>query len=120
MKPLNRIPDKSTLMKNFLSIPTDPCIATVNKPKLLNPEFEPLTIEKLRTFKGYENTSEQQAVEILESIGQFAMVLYGTGKNMPVNNMNTIDNQLVVYLDSDCRTQSPVIPIHKNLKNKVA
>ena len=107
-------------MKNLMSIPTDPCIGTINKPKLLNPEFEPLTIEKLRTFKGYENTSEQQAVEILESIGQFALILYGAVKNMPVDFTNTIDNQLVVYLDSDSRTQGPVIPIHKKFKNKVA
>ena len=107
-------------MKNLMSIPTDPCIGTINKPKLLNPEFTPLTIEKLRTFKGYENTSEQQAVEILESIGQFALILYGTVKNMPVDFTNTIDNQLVVYLDSDSETQSPVVPIHKKRKNKVA
>ena len=103
-----------------MSIPTDPCIGTINKPKILNPEFEPLTIEKLRTFKGYENTSDEQALEILESIGQFALVLYGAVKNMPVNNTNTIDNQLVVHLDRNFRTQSTVIPIHKKLKNKVA
>ena len=107
-------------MKNLLSIPTDPCIGTINKPKLLNPEFAPLTIEKLRTFKGYENTSEQQAVEILESIGQFALILYGAVINTAVNNTNSIDNQLVVYLDSDSGTQSSVVPIHKKSKNKVA
>ena len=107
-------------MKNLMSIPTDPCIGTINKPKLLNPEFAPLTIEKLRTFKGYENTSEQQAVEIFESIGQFALILYGAVKNMPVEFMNTIDNQLVVYLDRDFGLQKPIVPIHKKLKNKVA
>ena len=107
-------------MKNLMSIPTDPCIGTINKPKLLNPEFEPLTIEKLRTFKGYENTSEQQSVEILESIGQFALALYGAVKNMPVYNTNTIDNQLVVHLDRNSGIESPVIPIHKKFKNKVA
>jgi hypothetical protein len=107
-------------MKNLLSIPTDPCIGTINKPKLLNPEFEPLTIEKLRTFKDYENTSEQEAIEILESIGQFALLLYGAVKNMPFNNTNTIDNQLVVHLNRDSGIQSTVIPIHKKLKNKVA
>ena len=107
-------------MKNLMSIPTDPCIGTINKPKLLNPEFEPLTIEKLRTFKGYENTSEEQAVEILESIGQFALALYGAVKNMSVNNTNIIDNQLVVHLNRDSKIQSVVIPIHKKLKNKVA
>ena len=107
-------------MKNLQSIPTGLCNGTIHKPKLLNPEFEPLTIEKLRTFKDYENTSEQEAIEILESIGQFALVVYGAVKNMPVDFTNTIDNQLVVHLDRNSRTQSPVIPIHKKLKNKVA
>ena len=120
MNTLNRIPVKSTIMKNLMSIPTDPCIGTINKPKLLNPEFAPLTIEKLRTFKGYENTGEEQAVEILESIGQFALALYGAVKNMPFNYTNIIDNQLVVYLDRDSRIQRPVVQIHKKLKNKVA
>ena len=91
-----------------------------DKPTLLNPEFEPLTIEKLRTFKGYETTSEQQAVEILESIGQFALILYGAVKNIPIYTTNTIDNQLVVPLNRDSGIQSTVIPIHKKLKNKVA
>ena len=101
-----------------ISIDSHACI--INKPKLLNPQFEPLTLEKLKTFKGSENISTEQAIEILESIEQFALVLYGVIINIPCGNTNTIDNQLVVYLDSDCRTQSPVIPIHKNLKNKVA
>lgn len=107
-------------MKNVLPIPTDPCNGTINKPKLINPEFEPLIAEKLRTFKGYENTSDEQAVEILESIRQLALVLYGAVNNTPVNNINTIDNQLVVHLDRDSGIESPVIPIHKKFKNKVA
>ena len=102
------------------SISIDSHAGTINKPKLLNPEFEPLTIEKLRTFKGYETTSEQQAVEILESIGQFALILYGAVKNIPIYTTNTIDNQLVVPLNRDSGIQSTVIPIHKKLKNKVA
>ena len=107
-------------MKNVLSISTAHSIGTINKPKLLNPEFEPLTIEKLRTFKGYENTGDQQATEILESIQQLALILYVSVKNTPVNSTNTIDNQLVVHLGRDPRIESTVIPIHKKLKNKVA
>ena len=90
------------------------------KSKLLNPEFEPLTIEKLRTFKGYENTNDEQALEILESIQQFALVLYGAVKIMATNNINTIDNQLVVSLNEYSSIGCPIIPLHKNLKNKVA
>lgn len=107
-------------MNIISSISIDSHACTINKPKLLNPQFEPLTLEKLKTFKGNENISNEQAIEILESIEQFAFVLYGAIKNISCSNTNTIDNQLVVYLDSDCRTQSPVIPIYKNLKNKVA
>ena len=107
-------------MNIISSISIDSHACTINKPKLLNPQFEPLTLEKLKTFKGNENISNEQAIEILESIEQFALVLYEVIINIPCGNTNTIDNQLVVYLDSDCRTQSPVIPILKNLKNKVA
>ena len=107
-------------MNIISSISIDSHACTINKPKLLNPQFEPLTLEKLKTFKGNENICNEEAIEILESIEQFALVLYGVIINIPCGNTNTIDNQLFVYLDSDCRTQSPVIPIHKNLKNKVA
>ena len=107
-------------MNILSSISIDSPTCTINKPKLLNPQFEPLTLEKLKTFKGNENISNENAIEILESIEQFAQVLYGAIKNIPCTNTNAIDNQLVVYLDSDYKTQSPVIPIHKNLKNKVA
>ena len=107
-------------MNIISSISIDSHACTINKTKLLNPQFEPLTLEKLKTFKDSENISTEQAIEILESIEQFALVLYGTIKNIPCNNTNIIDNQLVVYLDRDCKTQSHVIPIHKNLKNKAA
>ena len=107
-------------MNIISSISIDSNACTINKLKLLNPQFEPLTLEKLKTFKGNENICNEEAIEILESIEQFAFVLYGAIKNIPCSNTNSIDNQLVVYLDSDYRTQSPVIPIHKNLKNKVA
>ena len=102
------------------SISIDSHACTINKPKLLNPQFEPLTLEKLKSFKGNENISNENAIEVLKSVEQFAQVLYGAIKNTSFGNTNSIDNQLVVYLDSHCRTQSPVIPIHKNLKNKVA
>ena len=107
-------------MNIISSISIDSPTCTINKLKLLNPQFEPLTLEKLKTFKGNENISDEQAIEMLEAIGQFAFVLYGAIKNITCNNTNTIDNQLVVYLDSDCKTQSPIIPIHRNLKNKAA
>ena len=107
-------------MNSVPVIPINYCTGANDKPQLLNPEFEPLTTEKLRPFKGYENLGDEQAAEILESIRQFAFVLYGAIKNIPLNNTNIIDNQLVVHLNKDSEIQSPVIPIHKKLKNKVA
>ena len=107
-------------MNTFTVIPLNPCAGANDKPKLLNPEFEPLTAEKLRTFKGYENICDEQAAEILESILQLAFVLYGAAKNILINNTNTIDNQLVVPLNRNSGNQNRVLPIHKKIKNKVA
>lgn len=44
--------------------------------KKLNPKKEPLTKEKLRTFKGYENLSDEEISEVLFSIQSFSNILY--------------------------------------------
>lgn len=43
--------------------------------KLLNPSKKPLTVEKLKTFKGLEKLSEKVAQEIVEAIHQLANIL---------------------------------------------
>lgn len=103
-------------MKTISKIPID----SKHKPVLLNPNFKPLTVEKLKTFPGYENISESEANEVVEAIHQFALVLYGTVKNEADENIHTIDNQQVVYLNKENSDQNPVIPIFQKSKNKAA
>lgn len=47
-----------------------------NKPFLLNPGRTPLTPEKLRELSGLHDLTDEEAVKIIESIQQFAKVLY--------------------------------------------
>lgn len=87
-----------------------PSIPQTNKLKLLNPNFEPLTAEKLRTFKGWENAPDERVNETVESIRQFAFILYETAANESLIKLNSIDNQLVVSLNQDIENQIPTIP----------
>jgi len=87
---------------------------------LINPGFETLSIEKLRTFPGYENLSEQQALEVLDLIQQLAVILYGTLKSIPFNKPNSIDNQQVVYLNGTSGNETPVVALHPSQKRKTA
>ena len=88
--------------------------------KLLNPGFETLSIEKLQTFPGYENLSEHQAIEVLDSIQQLAAILYGTHQSIPVHKPNIIDNQEVVYLNCTPADETPVVALHPLQKRKTA
>jgi hypothetical protein len=40
-----------------------------------NPKREPLTVEKLRTFPGFENLSDEEAEDQVHSIHQFCEIL---------------------------------------------
>lgn len=42
---------------------------------LLNPEGKPLTIEKLRTFEGFETISDQEAEDIINQINLFCLIV---------------------------------------------
>jgi hypothetical protein len=42
----------------------------------INPKKEPLTIEKLRTFPGCEHYSDEEAEQIVQTIHQFAHILF--------------------------------------------
>ena len=88
--------------------------------KLLNPGFETLSIEKLQTFPGYENLSEQQAIEVLDSIQQLAAILYGTHQSIPVHKSDSIDNQEIVYLNCTSANETPVVALHPLQKRKTA
>ena len=88
--------------------------------KLINPGFETLSIEKLKAFPGYENLSEQQAFEALDSIQQLAVILYGALKFIPIKKSDSIDNQEVVYLNSTSANETPVIALHPSQKHNTA
>lgn len=51
-------------------------IMDLKKGQTLNPNKEPLTIEKLKTFKGFENLSEKEATETVFAIQTLANILY--------------------------------------------
>jgi len=40
----------------------------------LNPEKKGLTVEKLRTFKGFENVTDEKALEIIDNLKRFAII----------------------------------------------
>ena len=87
-----------------------PSIPRIKKLKLLNPNFEPLTAEKLRTFKGWENAPNEKVNETVESIRQFAFILYEIAANNDAPKLNNVDNQLVVSLNQGIENQIPTIP----------
>jgi hypothetical protein len=60
-------------------------------------EHQPLTLEQLRTYPGYENMPEDRLAEELESIRKMADLLAGF---MADCKIYSIDNQQVVYLNN--------------------
>jgi hypothetical protein len=42
----------------------------------INPKKEPLTIEKLRTFPGCEHYSDDEAELVVQTIHQYALILF--------------------------------------------
>ncbi len=69
----------------------------------INPEGEPLTVEKLKAFPGCEHYTDQQALEIVQSLEKLSLICYGLAKE---EKSHLIDNQLVVYLDNDPQTKN--------------
>jgi hypothetical protein len=64
--------------------------------KRINPQREPLTVDKLREFPGFENYTDEQATQAIQSIEQLAFIIYECTSQ---NNIICIDNQQVVYLE---------------------
>ncbi len=60
---------------------------------------EPLTIENLRTCKGYENLSDAEALEIVASLKALVSILVETTLKQTI----CTDNQQIVYLDKQKR-----------------
>lgn len=48
----------------------------VTRPKSINPRKEPLTAEKLRSFEGLEDLSDEEAQEAVFTIRAFASIVF--------------------------------------------
>jgi len=53
----------------------------LNPNKRINPENKTLTIEKLKQFKGFENLTDEDAIKIVNSIQQLAIINYENYKH---------------------------------------
>ena len=86
--------------------------------ELINPKKVPLTPEVLRTFEGFEHTSDEEGENICHTSFEFACILLDF---IARKNDTTIDNQQVVSLKE---VGTPVININelqsKPSKNKAA
>ncbi len=76
----------------------------------VNPKMEHLTIEKLRSYPGCENYTDDQAASIIQTLEQFALILFEIAHQ---KEDTCIENQQVVYLDQDNRTDTIPIGINK-------
>ena len=66
--------------------------------KLINPKKVPLTPEVLRTFEGFEYTSDEEAENICPTSFDFAYILLDF---LARKNRTPIDNQQVISLKED-------------------
>ena len=86
--------------------------------ELINPKKVPLTPEVLRTFEGFEHSSDEEAQNICRTSFEFAYILLDF---LARKNNTFIDNQQVVSLEDD---KVPVLSINesesKPPKNKAA
>lgn len=85
---------------NLVQLRNDEFIKKANE---LNPNKHPLTIEKLKTFTGCEGYTDDEAVEIVQTLEHLSAILFES--NFP-NNSICNDNQCVVYLEDDANTSN--------------
>ncbi|RYE36677.1 MAG: hypothetical protein EOP48_29410, partial [Sphingobacteriales bacterium] len=85
-----------------LAVQKEPSLSVIPKTrpsyediKLLNPKKVPLTPEVLRTFEGFEHTSDEEARNICRTSFEFAYILLDF---LARKNNTPIDNQQVVSL----------------------
>lgn len=75
----------------------------IKKAYELNPNKDPLTIEKLKAFTGCEDYTDEEAAGIMQTLENLSAILFES--NFP-NNSICNDNQRVVYLDNDANTSN--------------
>jgi hypothetical protein len=57
-------------------MPHETKVIPLKNSKAINPNREPLTVEKLRTYKGYEHLNDHDAEETVFAIQTLATILY--------------------------------------------
>jgi hypothetical protein len=87
------------------------CIALASK---LNPQKEPLTAAKLRTFPGCEHYTEQEAEAIVQTIDQLTVILFECAQTKDT----CIENQQVVYLKTS--KEPDVVPLGHHQTKTIA
>ena len=68
------------------------------KVNIINPQNKPLTLDILKTFRGYENYSDEEALFVIDNIQKLAMLLYNS--TFAKENI-VIDNQQFISLESN-------------------
>ena len=63
----------------------------------INPKKEPLTVEKLRTFPGCEHYSDEEAELVVQTIHQYALILFECVSKAKVVSLKDTNN--ISYLN---------------------
>jgi|GEM_PF-1471861 hypothetical protein len=58
----------------------------------INPKKEALTIENLRTFEGFENVSDEEAMEIIRTIDTLCRIVQAYLMNQGIDTNNNKQN----------------------------
>lgn len=66
----------------------------------INPEGEPLSLEKFRSFEGCNHYNDEEALEIIESLSTLARIVIAT----VLKGGTSIDNQQVLHLESNIKS----------------
>ncbi|HKC67960.1 MAG TPA: hypothetical protein VKG26_06995 [Bacteroidia bacterium] len=66
----------------------------MSKIETLNPNKEELTVEKLKTFEGFENIGDEEAQETVFAIQTLASILYEyTNEQARIKNIHDLENE---------------------------
>lgn len=66
----------------------------LSKIETLNPNKEELTVEKLKTFEGFENIGDEEAQETVFAIQTLASILYEyTNEQARIKNIHDLENE---------------------------
>jgi LEA14-like dessication related protein len=66
--------------------------------KATNPRQQPLTVERLKSYPGCENYTDEQATKIIQILENLAVCMMAL---TTPENIQSIDNQLNVYLNKE-------------------